>query len=360
MGRKMSGDLVYERKSSFSLPLFFFIESVIFLLVMVLFPLSINSIDSPVFMVIMFLLFFMFSLLILFAFQTMAGMAFKIYTEHIWIKTGFMFKNFKQTDPIDIYAKDIVKIIYLNRTIHIYHIDRKTGKSIRNFIHGGRGLKEFDNVAYKVFSGKNDGKKWRGPPVFNIGNRIKEDIDLFKIISVLTAMMVLPPILLISPFLVNGLLNGYDGFYLHITLPIVFLFFFIAIALLLPMRFYDRMSYKHHGDTISLQGGSFHQFYTEYRIEDIESIEKRKTIPLFTNLNPFLYRYFGNPYSAKNCSDIYIVKFREDYRIFQAGEYVKLKNGNKGIYKQFRYLTIPVGFLDKSLQGIRPDLVKTS
>ena len=82
--------------------------------------------------------------------------------------------------------------------------------------------------------------------------------------------------------------------------------------------------------------------YTEYRFEDIESIEETVSIPLVSSINPKRYKFYDNPYSAKNCPDIYYLRFKEDYELFERGEYIRMKDIHPSSRKKFQHLTIPV------------------
>ncbi|MBN1539163.1 MAG: hypothetical protein JW939_03390, partial [Candidatus Thermoplasmatota archaeon] len=118
----------------------------------------------------------------------------------------------------------------------------------------------------------------------------------------------------------------------------------------LSSRTLDRRSYLDHGETFSIQAGIFMQYFTEYFYSDIETIERRKSIPFFSSINPFRYRYYDNPYSTKNCLDIYCIKFKEGYRIFEKGEYIAMKERHPSTWKKMRYLTISSKIFD-SMHG---------
>jgi len=343
----MKGELVYSRSNRLSVPLL--IVTFPPLIIVAAFAVLIFS-KPPINLVL--LVFYCF-ILIMTLFLTnllytiLRGFDYKIHEHAIEIRTSFMTRQFGQKNPVTIMDTNIRKILYLNRTIHIYHFDEKAKKVVRSYIMGGRWFKEFDKVAYHYLSARNQGPRWHGPPVYNIGNVILEDLSPQRITLIFFGISLVPLIIFIIPMWVFiSIASGFDISFMLWMIALMYLpLFFPIMLVLLPLRILDRKTYKFHSDRFSVQGSPF-QFYTEYFFEEIEQIQKKRLIPILYNFNIKKYRYFENPYSSKNCTEVYLVKFRDDYRIFERGEYKVMKESVPFSRKKFQYLVIPEKVLE--------------
>lgn len=350
----MKGKLVFSRKRKYSVWILLLIT-----LIAIIFGIPFEILQESgmtiltisiliIIGVMMWLVFFL-------MYSTYLGYNFDVYEHAIEIDRGFFYRKFKDEDLLIIYDENINKILYLNKSIIIYYNELKSKNTKYVRIQGGFFNKEFSYIVKDILTERKGENHWKGPPVYNVNNTNKEDQSFATIFRVIIGILLLPLIIFIIPmnfFIALGV--GFDfSFIVEISLILYFPLLFVFMLIIFPMRIIDRKSYKNHGDRISIWGG-VPNIYTEYFYNEIESMKEGKILPYLHYFNIKRYKYYNNPYSTTNSRDVYFIILKDNYSMFEEGDYAIIKEKFPKVWKKCKYVTIPKEVMDQYIkQGVK-------